>query len=123
MNTRYIAEEHRLTHWAGIMKDRQESGLSIRAFCKSAGFHENIYFYWQRKLRKAAHEEQASKAPNRTTKSYESLVPNGWALCEAGETTDKEKPLTIEIGPSRILASQDVDLELLLKVCRVLMQL
>lgn len=59
MNTREIVEEYRLTHWAGIMKDRAASGLSIKEFCKTAGFRENVYYYWQRKLRDAACEELA----------------------------------------------------------------
>jgi len=54
MNTRQITEEYRLTHWAGIMRERQASGLSVKAFCETAGFHENVYYYWQRKLREAA---------------------------------------------------------------------
>ena len=54
MNTRHVAEEYRLTHWAQIMQDRQESGLSIKAYCENAGFRANIYYYWQRKLREAA---------------------------------------------------------------------
>ena len=53
MNTRNIAEEYRLSHWVKIMQERRESGLSVRAYCKEAGFHENSYFYWQRKLREA----------------------------------------------------------------------
>ena len=57
MNTRRIAAEYRLSHWADIMRDRQESGLSIKAYCEQAGFHENSYFYWQRKLRTAAYEQ------------------------------------------------------------------
>jgi len=54
MNTRKIAAEYRLTQWAGIIRERQESGLNVKAFCEAKGFHENIYFYWQRKLREAA---------------------------------------------------------------------
>ena len=54
MNTREIAAEYRLSHWAEVIRERKESGLSVRAFCKNAGFHENIYFYWQRKLREEA---------------------------------------------------------------------
>jgi len=57
MNTRQIAAEYRLSHWASIMRDRQESGLSIKAYCERAGFHKNSYFYWQRKLRTAACEQ------------------------------------------------------------------
>ena len=59
MNTREIASEYRLAHWAQIMQDRVASGLSVRAYCKQAGFHENNYFYWQRKLREASCEELA----------------------------------------------------------------
>ena len=54
MNTKAIAKELRMSHWAGIMRERTESGLSVKAFCERAGFHENVYFYWQRKLREAA---------------------------------------------------------------------
>ena len=57
MNTSAIAKEYRLSHWAGIIRERTESGLSIRDYCKQAGFHENIYFYWQRKLREATCRE------------------------------------------------------------------
>ena len=54
MNTRGLTSEFRMAHWAGIRRDRQESGLSVRAYCESAGFHENSYYYWQKKLREAA---------------------------------------------------------------------
>ena len=54
MNTREVAAEYRLAHWAEIMHRRKESGLSIKSFCEIEGFHENIYYYWQRKLREAA---------------------------------------------------------------------
>jgi len=54
MDTRRIAAEYRLRHWASIMSERQESGLSVRAFCEDSGIHENTYFYWQKRLREAA---------------------------------------------------------------------
>ena len=59
MNTREVAAEYRLAHWAQVMQNREASGLSIRAYCKQAGFHENNYYYWQRKLREASCEELA----------------------------------------------------------------
>ena len=66
MNTKDYTTEYRLTHWAGIMREREESGLSIRAFCENAGFHENRYLYWQKKLREAACEE-LTKIQNKST--------------------------------------------------------
>ena len=58
-----MAEEYRLAHWAQVMQERQSSGLTTRAYCELEGIHENVYYYWQRKLREAACEqlEQARK--------------------------------------------------------------
>jgi len=81
MNTRDIAEEYRLTHWAQIMRERQDSGLSIKAYCKQRGFHENVYYYWQRKLREATCTELAA----REQESETGLVPNGWSRLEAAK--------------------------------------
>ena len=130
MNTRYIAEELRLSHWAGIMRERKESGLSIRAFCESAGFHENVYYYWQRKLRETAYNALPEKSSELIVKQQsaakeadKSIVPNGWAVCEPIKTTNTDKSLPIEINGCRVLADADVDSELLSKVCRVLKSL
>ena len=54
MNTRAVAAEYRLAHWASIMRERKESGISVREFCENAGIHENSYYYWQKKLRETA---------------------------------------------------------------------
>ena len=59
MNTRAIATEYRLAHWAQIVRERIESKQSIRVFCRNAEIRENTYFYWQKKLREAACEKLA----------------------------------------------------------------
>lgn len=46
MQTREIASEYRLAHWSQVMRERRESGLSIKAFCQASGFHPNVYYYW-----------------------------------------------------------------------------
>lgn len=79
MNTREIAAEYRLGHWAQIMRERRESGLSIKAFCKQSGFHENVYYYWQRKLR----EEACERMSGETT----SLTVPGFAAVQLTEKT------------------------------------
>jgi transposase-like protein len=80
MNTRAIAEEYRLAHWAQIVRERQESGLSIKSYCANAGYHANVYYYWQRKLREAACRE-LNKVQNKTT----SLQPTGFAEIRLAE--------------------------------------
>jgi putative transposase len=114
MNTREIAGEFRLSHWAQILKERRESGLSIKTYCNEYGYHENTYFYWQRKLREAACEHAAASQEER------SLVPGGWAMCRTSSPGRKNKTMTIEIGSCKVQVEQDTDPELLGLVCRTL---
>ena len=117
MNTRDIASEYRLTQWAQITRERADRGLSVKAYCKEIGIHENTYFYWQRKLREAACSEIQ---PTGTEGKH--LVPNGWALCVKGEPT-LVQGLTIEVGGCRITVGTETDPALLTKVCRALKEL
>jgi len=123
VNTREIAEEYRLSHWAQIMRERQESGLSIKAYCEQIGVCGNTYFYWQRRVREAAYQELAVKPQSKAMIHAKSPVPNGWALCEVAEPKNSGKALTIEIGKFRVLADTDTDFELLPKVCKTLASL
>jgi len=120
MNTREIAEEYRLTHWAEIIQERKESGLSVRAFCKGAGFHENIYFYWQRKLREATCEE-LSTIRGKTA----GMVPSGFTeLKLASRTTlptmiaDNRERVCIETSGLRITASNEYPIDKLVTLMR-----
>ena len=122
MNTRAVATELRLSHWAGIMRQQQDSGLSKAAFCKQAGFHENIFYYWQKKLRERACEELLAHTPPEPVTVDNSTIPTGWAVCEAAPT-DTSKTLPIEINGCCVLASADTDAELLARTCKVLMSL
>lgn len=120
MNTNEVAAEYRLTHWAQVMHERVERGLSIRAYCEDIGIHENTYFYWQRKLREAAcsGDQAGAIAPGK------SLVPNGWTqLTETEPETVAANTVTVEVGGYRIIANAETDMELLAKVCRALKSL
>jgi hypothetical protein len=109
MNTREISAEYRLAHWAGVMKERRESGLSIKVFCENGGFHENIYYYWQRKLREAACSELTQ-----TKGEAVRVTPYGFAevklagrpaasLSAAGTQCE----VSIEVGGVRITATRE----------------
>ncbi len=112
MNTRDIASEYRLAHWAQATRERADRGLSVRAYCAETGIHENTYFYWQRKLREAACSEIQ-------VTGEKSIMPNGWALCVKGEPSQAQE-LTVEVNGYRIAVNKDTDPELLTKVCRTL---
>jgi hypothetical protein len=74
MDTRDIAVEYRLSHWAKIVQDRSNSGLSIRAYCKDANIQESSYYYWLKRLRDAASEGISQLQCNVT-----GLAPAGFA--------------------------------------------
>ena len=122
MDTREIAKELRLTYWAGIMRERKESGLNAKAFCESTGIHPNVYFYWQRKLRMAACEENIHKDLELESKAT-ALIPNGWAICKEAKPEQTETTIIIEIGKSRVTVNANTDSVLLEKTCRMLVSL
>ena len=117
MNTRKIAVEYRLSHWAGIMQERTESGMNIKTFCEHKGFHENIYYYWQRKLREAACRELI---PANNRKVEKSIVPKGWATCEISAPEPNTDTVSIEVGKFKMTVGANSSPVLLDKVCRIL---
>lgn len=130
MNTRSIAAEYRLSHWMQVIQERKASGLSIREYCRASGLRENVYFYWQRKVRESACRELLTpEKPSAVViqPSVDTLeAPNGWTLCTRSlkaTPASNDPVLSIEIGCSRISVNADVDTELLAKVCRVLKSL
>jgi len=122
INTRELASEYRLSHWSGIIQERNASGKSIKAYCESIGLHQNVYHYWQRKLREAACAEMLPAVVNSNEASN---VPNGWAVCNTSQApvSSQVNELTIEIGKSRVSATGDVDINKLRDVCQMLMSL
>lgn len=108
MNTRAIAAEYRLAHWAQIMRERSESRLSIKAFCMNSGIHENTYFYWQKKLREAACEQlEMTPADSKST----DLVHPGFAEVKLQDSPSRIKHtesvshgnLSIEVSGVKII--------------------
>ena len=122
-NTREIALEYRMGHWAGIMRDRAESGLSIRKYCEREGMHPNRYHYWQRRLRIAAAAEVQAKK-----EEVAKMPPAGWMQISAAEEVSEHKNpendgVMIEIGKSRVMVNETTGTEILKKVCKVLVEL
>ena len=120
MNTREIAKEYRLSHWAGIMQERVTSGLTIKDFCESKQMHENVYYYWQRRLREAACQELL---PMNHSQAEKGIVPNGWSVCAIAESEAKSDTISVGVGKFRIMVNDGVNPDLLERVCKVLVTL
>ena len=124
INTREIATELRLSHWAGIMQERTRSGQSIKAFCRQIGICQNTYFYWQRRVRAAACtvlSDKTSVFTDTVSKSEKALIPHGWTqVAEVEPASALPSMLIVQVGDCRVSVDAETDLELLSKVCRVL---
>ena len=116
MNTREIAVEFRLAHWAQIMQERVDSGMTIRAYCKAKGMGLNTYFYWQKKLREAAAQQLTATA------EPQALVPGGWTTVSAAEEAVPEQAegLTLRVGGVEVQVHQGYDEALLASVIKTL---
>jgi hypothetical protein len=56
LNTREVANNYRLSQWIEIIKECRISGQSIASWCSERGINPNSYYYWLRRVRKAACE-------------------------------------------------------------------
>ena len=55
MNSEQLATQQiRSSDWAQIIQERNASGLTITEYCSQMGISETAYYYWLRKLRRAA---------------------------------------------------------------------
>lgn len=46
-----------LSQWSAMIREREENGLRVKAFCKQAGIAAKTYYYRLRRLRESAVEQ------------------------------------------------------------------
>ena len=46
-----VRDEYRAQHWAMVIQECRNSGLSNREYCRQRGIAEKSFYYWLRKLR------------------------------------------------------------------------
>ena len=117
MDTHKIAKEYRLSQWAQIIQARNESGKSVKDFCKDSGVNKNAYFYWQRKLRETACKGLIGPDESK------GIVPDGWVRLSSAKPQYADEGISIEINGCHIAVKGGTDLELLKNVCSVLRSL
>lgn len=113
MDIQKVTAEYRLSKWMQVIQEQQCSGQNIKDFCQEHGISRHAYFYWQRKLRKAACME-LSKQKEETV----NCVPKGWM--QLTQSQEIKSTLGIEVAGCRITVDAETDPELLKKVCRIL---
>ena len=75
-----ITHQVRAEHWARILNECLNSGMSKTAWCRANGISEKQFFYWQRILRREAYEA-----------SQNSSLP---AVTETGQLSSVQQPVS-----------------------------
>jgi len=55
--------EESLKHWGGIVREHEESGLSVRAFCDQRKITQTEFYKWRKRLSNAKQAEIDSLIP------------------------------------------------------------
>ena len=53
-NEQLATQQIRSSDWTRIIQERNSSGLTITEYCSQMGISQTAYYYWLRKLRRAA---------------------------------------------------------------------
>lgn len=44
------ADSKKAKKWSGLIREQQESGLSVTAFCRRHGFSDQTFYNWRKRL-------------------------------------------------------------------------
>lgn len=59
-----IKHQQALEYWSQIVKEQQESGLSVKAFCRSRQMSHHAMYYWIKEMREEVLLARANANPN-----------------------------------------------------------
>ena len=49
-----VKTQYNKEQWLGIIKERQDSGLTVKAWCRQNNIRQSAYYYWLRRIRESA---------------------------------------------------------------------
>ena len=121
MDTKTMTREVRLRQWAGIMRERKESGKSVRLWCLESGIKEKTFYYWQRQLRAAACEHYAELAhPKSLPPGFAEVKLDERAVHPERTETIQPSEICIEISGMKIKTDSTYPMNMLAALCREL---
>ena len=125
MDNRKITAEYRMSQWAQVISDRKSSGVTIKSYCQNIGISRDAYYYWQKKLRKAAYEQMAlipveSAQANLTKTSFTEVKLNDSFTQTFPIESNLHNNIQIQISKVRISADSEYPVEKLAYLLREL---
>ena len=86
-----ITHQVRAEHWARILNECLNSGMSKTAWCRANGISEKQFFYWQRILRREAYDWQRILRREAYGASQDPSLP---AVTEAGQLSPVQQSVS-----------------------------
>ena len=95
----------RMNEWRQQIHERQESGQSVRAWCRQNGIRENSYYYWLRIIREEALRETENRSsalvrvePEKLAAETESSRSSSGGIVIRAHGVEAEFPTGTDIG-------------------------
>ena len=95
----------RMNEWRQQIHERQESGQSVRAWCRQNGIRENSYYYWLRIIREEALRETENRScalvrvePEKLTVETVSPQPSSGSIVIRAHGVEAEFPSGSDIA-------------------------
>lgn len=93
----------RAASWAAMVKQRNDSGLTIREWCAANGIQESVYYYRLNRLRKMALD--VGESPDPTPKNVP--VSERFAQIPVASAPDSNVAIRIRRGDTLVEVSSD----------------
>ena len=93
----------RAASWAAMIKQRNDSGLTIREWCAANGIQESVYYYRLNRLRKMALDVEETPAPA----SQNISVSERFAQLPVSSAPDSTAAIRIRRGDTVVEVSSD----------------
>ena len=90
-----IRRQVRLSQWSAMVREREESGLSVKAYCEQTGIAAKTYYYRLHRLRESAVEQARFEATQPELVQF--TPPAEYAVGQAQSIVIKTIDTTIEI--------------------------
>jgi len=81
----------RRTHWNDIIENQATSGVSIAAYCRSAGIKTSLFYAWRRRFKESSHQQSTC------TGGFLQLIPGKLADAASGINVRLGAKLSIEV--------------------------
>ena len=100
MDTKLAAAQVRLQQWAAIVRERKESGLNQKQWCRMKGMSPNTFPYRCKRVRKAVEQRLLESRSEGT-----SLIPAEKPSASVDEMEQKPFFAKVNLSPSQHLTS------------------